>query len=98
MIPSPWEWALLALAAFRIWKLIADDALLDRPRVWVLARLPDGKAELFIVCPWCLGWWLSLAWVVAFWLWPHGAVVAAVPFAVSAAVGLIASALSAVPE
>ena len=25
MIPSPWEFALLALAAYRLWRLIADD-------------------------------------------------------------------------
>jgi hypothetical protein len=41
LIPEPWEFALLALAAFRIWKLVGDDAVLDRPRDAVLAKLSD---------------------------------------------------------
>lgn len=40
-------------------------------------------------CPWCMGFYVSVAaW--ALWLaWPHAAVVAAVPLAISAVVGLV---------
>lgn len=96
MIPSPWEWALLALAAFRVWKLIADDTITEPLR----KRYVDGHEwrETFTECPWCAGFWIALAWVGAFWLWPHWTLVAAVPFAVSAAVGALAVTVNRVAE
>jgi hypothetical protein len=89
-VPGIWAFALLALAAFRLWKLIAHDSILDRPR----DRLLNGRDKLaeFIQCPWCLGFWLALSWWLA-WLISHTwATAAAVPFALSAAVGLVATA------
>jgi hypothetical protein len=59
VIPEPWEFVLLALAAFRAWKLIGDDAILDRPRDWAVKHRPT--LELFLACPYCLGAWCSLA-------------------------------------
>lgn len=91
MIPAPWAFALLALAAFRIWKLIGDDAVLDKPRDWVIVRL-EQRAEwldYFITCPWCAGFWMAALWWLAWLAWPHGAVVVAVPFALSAVVGYL---------
>lgn len=41
-------------------------------------------------CPWCLGWWLSVAVWLAWQAEPHATLVFAVPFAVSAVVGLVA--------
>ena len=77
MIPEPWAFALLALAAFRVWKLIAEDTLLDRP----LRRLREWEA---VTCPWCSGAWITVAWWAAWLLWPHGTLVAAVALAVDA--------------
>lgn len=63
MVPEPWEYALLVLAAFRVWKLIADDRILDRPREWALEHLDTKRGrtkwEDFITCPWCAGFWIS---------------------------------------
>jgi hypothetical protein len=71
--PDWWIFALLALAVFRVFRLIAEDTILDRPRKWLL-RGPldtwekegddpgdDYRLEwgIFITCPWCLGFWLS---------------------------------------
>lgn len=71
--PDWWEFALLALAVFRVYRLIAEDTILDRPRKWLL-RGPldtwekegddpgdDYRLDLgiFITCYWCLGFWLS---------------------------------------
>jgi len=95
VIPEPWEFALLALAAFRIWKLIGDDAVLDRPRAWALAQLDarfSNKGDVldyFITCPWCAGFWISLAWWGAWLLWPHGTLVAAALWSLSAVVGYL---------
>lgn len=92
MIPQPWAFALLALAAFRVWKLIGDDAVLDRPRDWLLKRIEwklGTDWEYFITCPWCAGFWIMLAWWIGWLIYPYGAIVAAVPFALSAAVGYL---------
>lgn len=102
MIPSPWEFALLFGAAYRVFRLVAEDTILDRPRAWLLGVpgwLPTGgetppagfrpKLATFLTCPWCAGFWISVgAWL--FWLaagdW---ALLAATPLAGSAAVGLV---------
>ena len=105
-IPDWWEFVLLTLAAFRVWRLISEDTILERPRRYVTGlpqrwkegdALPKGYREylaIFIECPWCAGFWISVAWWGAWQIWPHGAVVAAVPFAISALVPLLAKASS----
>jgi hypothetical protein len=92
---DPWEFALVALAAWRTWKLLAEDTITEPLR----ARYIEGHEwrETFTECPWCAGFWVALAWVAAFWVEPLWTVIVAVPFAVSAAVGtlqLIADALT----
>ncbi len=105
------------LAAFRITRLLVDDAFpfgVPRGRLvdWANKRwldldegdrkwtdrqrrqfhAYDGQAPLalFVTCPWCMGVWVSvgvalLASTGAWWPW------VAVPLALSAAVGIIAS-------
>ena len=104
-IPNWYETLLLGLAAYRVWRLLAEDVILDRPRAWVVGlsdwtagqRTPasyrEGLAE-FITCPACAGFWCSLGWFGVFQLWEHGTVVAAVPFAISTIVIAAASVLS----
>lgn len=78
MIPEPFEFILLALIAYRTWRLLAEDEILEWPRHW-LVRLPrdwkEGdaiprayreKLALFINCPWCAGAWISLSVYIAF--------------------------------
>lgn len=91
-VPGWWAFVLLALAVFRIFRLVSEDTILDRPRERVLRRLGE-KGELFLVCPWCLGFWLSVGSWLAWLAWPHWTLVTATPFALSATVGLIASRL-----
>lgn len=98
--------ALLSLAAFRVYRLIADDTILDRPRAWLLRIPRDWAAGRpvprayrphladFITCPWCLGFWVAVAWWGCWKLWPHATVLVAVPFAISTVVGAIAHALT----
>jgi len=100
-VPSPWTALLLIAAAYRIWRLLSEDVILDWPRRKVV-RLPyrweegevippnyrAGLAE-FISCPWCLGfhvcWILWLCWV----LWPTETTFLSTPLAFSAAVGIV---------
>lgn len=86
MIPPVWQFILLALAAYRLWRLLADDDILERPRRYLL-RLPRTWQEgdsiprkyrnewaLFLTCPWCAGAWVSLVtyigWVATLGEWP----------------------------
>lgn len=76
MIPEPWQFVLLALIAFRVWRLLAEDDILERPRRRLLRLsrewadgdpIPRGyrnEFALFLTCPWCLGAWVSLAMYV----------------------------------
>lgn len=87
--PGFLELALLGLAAFRVWRILGEDTILDRPREWFIRKVPWG--EEWVTCPWCAGAWVSaavwLAWVAS----PHWATIVAFPFALSAIVGLIAA-------
>lgn len=100
MIPTWWQAALLTLATARLWRLLAVDDMpwLVRARnrlvgaveinsTWDFAR--PTLAQM-IQCGWCLGFWCSLTVTACWWLTPHRTLVAAVPFAVSTGVGLLA--------
>lgn len=67
--PGTWEAVLLALAAYRLWKLAAEDKITDRPRDWLVARIPEW-AEEWLACPWCAGFWIGGAVWAGWWWWP----------------------------
>jgi len=103
VIPSPFAFVLLSLAAYRVWRLCAVDDITapvrDRLTGRVYASEQPGRYRLgldkFVGCPWCAGFWVAVA-VWAVWSWqPHWTLAAAAPFAVSAMVGLIAKNLDA---
>jgi hypothetical protein len=96
-IPNWYEAVLLALAAWRVFHLLAFDDLLDRPRRYVtrlgLKWEEDGdpvpanyriRFANFLTCSFCFGFWVALAWWGAWQVWPHGTLVAATPFLLSA--------------
>ena len=100
-VPDWWTFLLLALAAYRVWRLLAEDTILEQPRR-MLVRLPRnwhenspipptyrGTLAEFISCGWCLGFWVSLAWWGLWQQWDAGTLVVATPFAVSAVVGFL---------
>jgi hypothetical protein len=97
MIPDWYIFILLALVAFRVWRLLAEDDILERPRRWFLrlprewkeGPTPSGYKEkwaLFLICPWCAGAWVSLLVYIAFLAtigeWPDTAGDVAVGFGV----------------
>lgn len=97
--PNWYGLALLALAAWRTFQLLADDDILDRPRRWILRlgndwekegdRVPDEYRAgwgAWLTCPYCAGFWISLVWWGAYQFWPHGTLVAAVVLAINAGV------------
>ena len=112
MTPSPLTLLVLALAAYRTWRLAAQDTILtalrdralgfretgtrylaDRDRVETLGETRRKLLAEWLLCPWCSGLWVSAGGYGAWLLWPTGCLYGAVPLALSAAVGIIASAL-----
>lgn len=82
--PTAWEAVLLALAAWRVWHLIALDDITDRPRRYIT----DGREKLleFIECPYCAGFYIALGWAVAFAIEDTGTMWIAFPFALNTGV------------
>lgn len=88
-IPDWYTLVLLSLAAYRLWRLVAEDTIFDRPRGLLVRRLPKG--EEWILCPWCSGLWTVVAVWLA-WVWePYWTLVVAVPLVLSALVGLVSA-------
>ena len=70
-VPNWWEALIIGLAVYRLWRLLAEDDILDRPRRYVLRLgadwqkdgdpVPDdyrsGLAD-FLTCPFCFGAWI----------------------------------------
>lgn len=86
-MPGPFEALLLGLGAWRIWHLLSEDLILDQPRRYITKRWP--ALEDFIECPFCLGFWVALAWVGFYALWGEGAVWAALPLALNGVVVIV---------
>lgn len=112
-LPTWWEFGLAALAVYRLFHLIAEDTILDKPRYWVLRLgwnwmegqdIPKEYREewgIFLQCKWCLGFWLSgLATGVycMFVDWIGVLSLIVVWFALSASVALIATVQEAITE
>lgn len=58
------QWALLTLAAYRVWRLVARDDITVPLRM----RLPDRVADP-VVCPWCAGTWIAVGTIAAARQW-----------------------------
>lgn len=103
VIPNWYTTILLGLAAFRATRLVGWDTITRAWRIrWLTHRAEvDGtvyigpgayrpRVDEFVHCPWCLGFWVSLAWWLGWWAEPRVVGSVAVWFALSAIVGLVA--------
>lgn len=85
-----------ALAAYRLWKLAAEDLIAEPARGRLYAEL-DRRDWLMpralIECPWCLGFWLCCAAVAARKLAPRAWEPLARALAASALAGGLAEAI-----
>jgi Protein of unknown function (DUF1360) len=107
-IPELWTFALLALAAFRLTRLIGWDVVTRPLREPLTGRQESGSAKQardshkgrrmqwhqeklddFIDCPFCVGFWTCVAVWVLWDAWPRWITFLAVPWALSAVVGLV---------
>lgn len=89
----------LTLGAWRVWRIISTDTVLDpiRDRILGPSSLAGGvthyrrkKLAEFVGCPWCLGFWLALGAFAAWHWWSKDdSVLIAIPLAASAGLGLL---------
>ena len=97
-VPNWYALALLSLASWRTYQLFVRDEIFDRPRRWVTRLNPEWEKEgdpisldyryavaAFMNCPYCFGFWISLSWYIAWLIADTGALVLAVPLAISTA-------------
>ena len=84
--------ALVALATYRLTRLVTADKITERFRDWANGRKRSWPGYL-VGCDWCLSIWLAPLPTVAVILWPDNrAVLAAlVALSASALTGLIAT-------
>lgn len=94
-VPDPWTFTILALAAWRVWLLFADDKILEKPMDALYRKLKPQERRVywreFVECPRCLGFWVSVTWWAAWLAWPTWTTRAAVPWAIAAVVALVES-------
>lgn len=100
-VPDWWQFLLLFGGAFRTFRLIAEDTILDGPRArllgykgWVdgqpLPKTYRAKWGEFITCPWCAGFHIGVIFWICWLIWPTATLFVCVPLAVNAAVGMVA--------
>lgn len=77
---------IVALATYRVARLITQDSILDGPRDWLLQTWVGRRkiAEL-AVCPFCVGVWVGVALSL---VWFHGERTGRLIVIVIAAIGL----------
>lgn len=107
-VPGDWlTIAILGIAAWRTFNLLAHDKILDRPRRWAL-RLDPGWAKpgdatgddyrlkwaIFLTCPYCAGFWISVAWFAAYQVSEFWTLFAAMAFVLNAIVVALAKILT----
>ena len=90
-MPDPFEALLLGIAAWRTWHLVANDDITERPRRYITR---SKWVKDLVECPYCLGFWVALAWAVSFAVFPTETVWVALPFALNAVVIVVAWLLS----
>jgi hypothetical protein len=86
---QPLQFILMVLAAYRVWHLGALDTILDAPRTWLEEH--SVKLSDFITCPWCAGFWISIATVLVVDAFSSVELPVLQMIAVSGAVGLLES-------
>ena len=59
VVPPAWVFALGALAAWRVWKLLSTDDILDYGNLRDRAAPPGSQRREFLDCPYCAGFWVS---------------------------------------
>jgi hypothetical protein len=88
------ELIVLALAVYRICRLIIEDAVTERLRKLVWSRFkPSHGIGYLITCYWCTGFWVASLLVLLFIIVPVPTMAASLVLALSALAGIVAARL-----
>lgn len=84
--------AILALAAFRVTRVITTDTIFESVRERIWKKFPSDRGIGYLItCDWCTGFYVSILFVVAFLLVPTVVYVVSLVLSISAIIGLLAS-------
>lgn len=92
---NPTALIILALAVFRITRLITTDVIFDRPRTRLFKKFPPETSTFgyLFTCNWCMSIWVSSLLVIPYTIIPTATIIAALIPALSAVAALIAARL-----
>lgn len=83
---------ILALAAFRVTRVITTDTVFEPVREKIWKKFPSSHGFGYLItCDWCTGFYVSIAFVVGFLLVPMVVYVVSLVLSISAIIGLLAS-------
>ena len=86
------EFIILALAAYRLSRVIIEDVVLEKFRDLIWNRYGSSTGiGYFITCYWCVGFWFSSLLVLLFIIVPIPTIAVSLVLALSAVTGIIAA-------
>lgn len=84
---------LLALGAYRFTLIFTTDVVTEPLREKIWSKFPPNTYLGYLfTCNWCMGFWVSALWVVAWIFAPDLLVVVSLVLAISAVIGLLSDA------
>lgn len=92
-ILNPIALVLLALATYRISRLLIVDVIFDdlRNKIWEKYPPHNTKFGYLFTCYWCMSIWVASLITICYTIVPVATTIACIPFALSAVAGLIAN-------
>ena len=94
MIPSLLDLALLALATYRICRLVIEDRILDAPRNWFFSKVsPSTQLGYLFTCYHCLSMYVGTFVYLSYTIVPTVTLPVACVLALSAVTGYISTKL-----
>ncbi len=92
MLLEPLTFVILALAAFRVTRVITTDVVFESVRERIWKKFPPSKGFGYLItCDWCTGFYVSIAFVLAYLLVPVIVYVVSLVLSISAIIGLLAN-------
>jgi hypothetical protein len=90
---DPFTFVILALAAFRITRLITTDRIFDSLREKIWNKFPPNRVNVgyLITCDWCTSIWVAPIVIFSYVLVPSVVFVVSLVLATSAVVGFLAA-------